>query len=63
MTHKEDLKVISTWEVSYFIFDYATEKGMLFMGTYVLKKKETKHLNGSTMHKYVKPKISFPSFR
>lgn len=54
MTHKEDLKVISTWEVSYFIFDYATKKGMLFMGTYVLKKKEKKHLNGSTMHKYLK---------
>lgn len=27
---------------SYFTFDYATEKRMLFMGTYMLKKKEQK---------------------
>ena len=48
MTHKEDLKVISTWKFSYFTFDYATEKKMLFMGTYMLKKKtKKKHLNGS----------------
>ena len=43
MTHKEDLKVISTWKFSYFTFDYAAEKRMLFMGTYMLKKKKKKN--------------------
>ena len=42
MTHKEDLKVISTWKFSYFTFDYAAEKRMLFMGNYMLKKKKKK---------------------
>lgn len=40
MTHKRDLKVIPTWKFSYFMFDYTTEKRMLFMGTDVLENKE-----------------------
>lgn len=39
MTHKQDVKVISTWKFSWIVLDYATGKGMLFMGTDVLKKR------------------------
>lgn len=61
MTHKQDLKVISTWKFSQFTVNYVAGEGMIFMGTSGWKKKE-RSMNGSTMHKYMKPQIPFPVF-